>query len=341
MDEVRIGVIGCGSMGRGLTRQAATLGGVTIVAGADPRDDSLNAFAAEHPSAATHGDHRGLLERQDMDAVIVATAPHLHCAHAIDSAAAGKHIFCEKPMATNVADCERMIQAAENAKVTLMIGQVLRFYPCWATVIKRVRAGDLGEPLAAQVTRIQGSLAKAGGWRANFKTSGGMLLEINAHELDFMRCICGEAQSVFALANTYCDPAESGPDLYFVSINYESGTIGLLHSSQCSAIGDLSGKIQCRHGTIRYQDGFAADGVIEVKQFNGDGERLRIGDIEAGNPVRHEMRLFVESLRAEAPSPIPGVDGKRVVELGQAAYLSAQLGEPVALPLTEGVDITD
>lgn len=244
-------------------------------------------------------------------------------------------------MATNIADCERMIEAAEKAEITLMIGQVLRFYPCWGKVIERVRAGDLGEPLAAQVTRIQGSLAKAGGWRADFETSGGMLLEINAHELDFMRCICGEAQSVFALANAYCDPAESGPDLCFVSINYEGGATGMLHSSQCSAIGDLSARIQCREGTIRYQDGFSADGMIEVKHFNGDGESLRIGDIEAENPVRHEMRLFVESLRQRAPSPIPGVEGKRVVELGQAAYLSARLGEPVGLPLTEGVDITD
>jgi myo-inositol 2-dehydrogenase/D-chiro-inositol 1-dehydrogenase len=265
----------------------------------------------------------------------------LHCGQVVDAAAAGKQIFCEKPMATNVADCDRMIEAADRAGVNLMIGQVLRFFPCWGWLIERVGKGDLGEPLGVQVTRMQGSLAKSGGWRADFAQTGGMLLEINAHELDFMRCVCGDAKSVFALANVCCDPPESGPDFCFVSINYESGAIGLLHSTQCSAIGDLSGKIQCREGTIRYQDGFSAEGVIEITRFDGGTERVRIGDVADENPAHHEVRLFVESLRASAPSPISGVDGKRVVELAQAAYLSAQRGEPVPLPLTVGVDITD
>jgi predicted dehydrogenase len=168
-----------------------------------------------------------------------------------------------------------------------------------------------------------------------------MLLEINAHELDFMRCICGDAESVFALAKTCCDPPESGPDLSLVSIKYRSGAVGVLYASQCSAIGELSGRLQCREGTLRYHDGFSGDGVIETVRFTGEAERLRIGDIDIEHPVRHEVRLFLESLRAGAPSPIPGADGKRVVELAQAAYLSAERGEPVALPLTEGVDITD
>jgi predicted dehydrogenase len=168
-----------------------------------------------------------------------------------------------------------------------------------------------------------------------------MLLEINAHELDFMRCICGDAKSVFALADIYLDPPQSGPDLAFVSIAYSSGAAGLLYSSQCSAISDHSGRIQCHQGTIRYGDGFGGDGAIEVTRFGGETEKVRISDISAEHPVHHEVRLFVEALRANAPSPIPGADGKRVVELAQAAYLSAKRGEPVDLPLTAGVDITD
>src|SRR5205814_2876609 len=100
-----------------------------------------------------------------------------------------------------------MAAAADGAGVLLMVGQVLRFYPCWHKILEMVRAGEIGEPLGVTVTRIGGGFTGvwSQSWRNSLAMSGGLLLEVNAHEIDFMCQVGGDVVRVYAEAEKYGD----------------------------------------------------------------------------------------------------------------------------------------
>lgn len=325
-------MIGCGGMGRSLGKQlvqvdTARLVGVTDVSpeAAQKASEELGAPIVESVDA--------LLARSDVEAVVIASPPFQHRTLTEQAAAAGKQIFVEKPMAANSADCDAMTAAADRAGVMLMVGQVLRFYPCWWRILELVRGGAIGQPIGITLTRIS---AGWGGWsipwRNSLKKSGGLLMEVNAHEIDFMCQVCGPVERVYAEADHYLDDDPSDyPNLYFVSLRFQSGAVGLLHASTVSAVSDLSGKVQGTEGTIVYTNGFGAGGEIRHARRDGQPEAISISDIQIENPVRKELRLFVEAVRSGAPAPIPAAEGKRNVVIAEAAYESARTGRAVTL----------
>jgi UDP-N-acetylglucosamine 3-dehydrogenase len=326
-----IGLIGCGGMGRSLTRQLVTIDSARLVAVMDVSEEAARAVGEEYsvPFVTTPD---ALIARPDVDAVIVASPGFLHRAQTELAAAHGKHVFVEKPMATNVADCEGMIAAAESGGITLMVGQVLRYYPCWSKCLEIVRSGEIGSPVGVAVTRISpGWGGWAAAWRNSLEQSGGLLMEVNAHEIDFMCQVGGDVTRVYAEADRYCDDPADYPNLYFVSLRFASGAVGLLHASTVTALSDLSGKIQGDEGTLIYTSGFGTGGEIRVAKRDGEPRSIPIGEIEVEQPVRKELRLFVESVLNGTPPPITPREGMRNVAVAAAAYQSARAGRSVEL----------
>ena len=105
----------------------------------------------------------------------------------------------------------------------------------------------------------------------------------------------------------------------------------MLHTSTVAAVSDLSGKVQGSEGTLVYTNGFNPAGEIRYARRDGEVQTIRVGDIEVEQPVRRELRLFVESVRNGTPPPVPGSEGKRNVVIAEAAYESARTGQPVLL----------
>ncbi len=143
--EVRVGLIGCGNMGSGLLRNCAQVENAKVAAVADPVAENVKKLADELDVPA-FDDYRKMLAKDDIDAVIVAVPNFLHAAVSIDVAESSKHVFCEKPMAMTVSDCDRMIQTAKANGVKLMVGQVLRYLPVFAKIKEIIDSGVLGEP---------------------------------------------------------------------------------------------------------------------------------------------------------------------------------------------------
>lgn len=331
MSKLGVGLIGCGNMGRGLGKQLLDVEGAQLIGVADPSAEAM-AKASDELNAPGFVDPEMLLAREGLEAVIIASPGFLHRPLVEQAAARGKHIFVEKPLATNSADCDAIIQAAEKAGITLMVGQVLRYYPCWWQILELVRAGEIGDPRGITVTRIGGGWSGwPQPWRNSLAQSGGLLMEVNAHEIDFMTQVCGDVTRVYAEADHYGteDPSDY-PNLYFVALRFANGAVGALHSSTVAALGDLSGKIQGSEGAISYTGGFAG-GEIRYAKRDGQPTILPIGDINIENPVHKELRLFVEAAQNGTPSPIPGSEGKRNVRIAEAAYESARTGQPVTL----------
>lgn len=337
MDELLIGLMGAGGMGKGLARGAAASGRGRVVAIADPVEGLAAAAAeelSEHGPIDAYTDAAEMLARDDLGAVFVAVPNYLHPDAVKQVAAAGKHCFCEKPMALTVADARAMIEACEDAGVKLMIGQVLRYNAPFVWMIDKVRSGELGEPFGMQVTRIGGGWGGVHGqpWRMKKETSGGPLFEISAHEIDFIRQILGEATSVYAAMGNYVNPALDYEDLAQVTMRFERGGQATLLAGHAAKFGCYDGKIFCTDGQIvfSHQAGevrwAAHGGEVQTQSYAEVGEGYERG-------INRETREFIEAVLDDTEVTIPGIEGLRNTEIAQAAGISAAANRAVDLPL--------
>ena len=334
METIGIGVIGCGGMGRSLANGAHAVEGIDVICVSDLQEE-LAKTLAENLNTNYTTDYHQLLAHDKIQAVLIASPPFLHAQMAIDATNAGKHVFSEKPMAPTLEECDSMIAAAEENDVYLTIGLVCRYHATHSKVREIVQSGELGNPVNMMVHRIGGPWG--GGnrvpWRLEREKSGGSLMEINAHEIDFMRWTCGDVEKVYGVGGQYVHDHTNYPDLVLASLNFKNGAVGLLHSSHVAAIGGYGGRVDCDKGTIYFPQTWGGDASIQVKPFEGEGRSIKISDIEVPPPVQQEIRVFVDSIRTNTTPPITGADGRAAVEIALAAYKSVETGHPVPLPL--------
>ena len=328
--EVKVGLIGCGNMGSGLASACSKLEGATVVGVADPVAENAGKLADEL-NARAFDDHRDLLA-EDIDAVIVAVPNFRHAEVSIAAAESGKHVFCEKPMALTIDECDEMIQAAKANRVKLMVGHVLRYLPVFSKMKEIIDSGILGEPFSIYVSRLGGgSWGNPQSWRMKAAMCGGMLYELNVHELDYMRYICGDVDSVSALMGNYMQfDTRDYEDTAHVMLKFRSGAIGTLMAGQCSSMGGYEGKIHCRKGTMHFDNGRR---LVTYKAFSGEPVKLEAEDMKTEPGVGRELRYFVEAITEDKEPAVPGEEGRKVIEIVQAAYISAREGRDVKLPL--------
>ncbi len=329
-----LGFIGLGTMGRDLLRAAAAVSKIKPSVLADPDVENLQqASALVEKEITTCTDYRKILEEGRLDGLVIAAPQHAHAEIAIASLQAGYHVFCEKPMGLNVIQCDAMISTAKESRKILMIGQVLRYINVYRYILELINSGALGKPLAMRTIRTMGKWGEwARPWRMRRATTGGMLLEVNVHEIDLMLCILGEAVSVQALGKRFINDEVDDEDFITFQVAFKNGTIGTCTSSSIDRITRNSGEVFCEKGTIYY------DSVTSTLRVGRDGEDLEVlayRDIhpEWEDGVTREIREFAEACLGERPVTIPGEDGLRAVEIGEAAYQSVQEGRVIHLPL--------
>jgi predicted dehydrogenase len=182
-------------------------------------------------------------------------------------------------------------------------------------------AGKWGEPWLRQ-------------WRLEFAQCGGMLPEVNVHEIDLMLCLLGRVQAVSAVGANLANKQVDYEDFMTGHLTFEHGRFGSVTSAVCDHLGKSSGELLCERGSIYYESGTSE---LRIAKEGCAAETLPYREIhpEWESGVYREMREFVETCRGEHPATIPGEDGLRAVEVTEAMYLSARAGgRPVTLPLT-------
>jgi predicted dehydrogenase len=194
-ERLRVGVIGPGSRGQELTRQFLRVPGVEVTAVADiypPRFAEVSAIAGHNISS--HKDYRELLDRKDIDAVVVASPPRLHSAHVVAALRSGRPVYGEKVQGFTVEDSRSIVTAARESKQFYQIGHEYRYAPWFQEGIRRVHAGEIGN-----VTHVYGywhrntswrrpvpdpKLDRLINWRLYKETSMGLLCELGSHMVD-------------------------------------------------------------------------------------------------------------------------------------------------------------
>lgn len=220
MERLRIGVVGAGLMGRLFAKIFSELRETQLVAVADV--DYARAEQAAGPAGAiAYNDYRRILDRSDVDAVAVCLPDDLHTEVSVLAAAAGKHLFVEKPLATTLSDCRQISDACERAGVKLMVGHCLRFDPRFVQGYEAIRDGHIGEILHARTWR---GTSIVHGKRIGGRTS--LPLFLGVHDVDILHWYLGSRVNLVHAIGVRRQLASLGvDDAVFCLLKFESGAI--------------------------------------------------------------------------------------------------------------------
>jgi len=333
MVELGIGLVGCGRWGQLLARTVQELDGARVVAVQNRTLSRAETFASELGVVA-YETYQELLADPNVQAVLVSNPHSLHEEVVVAAAQAGKHVFCEKPLAIDVATCYRMIDATDKHGVKLMCGQVTRLYPVYKRAAEVARSGRLGQ-LAAMHVNDMVHIDRVRWW-ARSETMGALLHSPGVHFIDFLLFVCGQATSVYAVeSEVRVQQGVDYQDSLFLLVEFESGVIGSVECTVSCLTPGRRGQIVGTLGSLTYDPN---ESWIEVATWKGERERIDVslsGDRRAQMAigVRAELESFIDWVTHDAEPILTGWDGLRAVEIIDAAYQSITQKRPISLPL--------
>ena len=189
----RLAVLGCGWVADMHTRAAATAG-LTVAGVANHRLESAERFASEHGIERVTTDWRALVSAPDIDVVVVCTPNALHAEQSIAALEAGKHVLCEKPMATTVVDAEAMLEAAARHDRLLLVLHPWRHHEAVIAVRDAIAAGELGRVVRTHGYGVHADWGPGGWFTDPALAGGGALVDMGIHAIDTARFLLGEPQ---------------------------------------------------------------------------------------------------------------------------------------------------
>ncbi|MGQ9514057.1 MAG: Gfo/Idh/MocA family protein [Thermoproteota archaeon] len=325
-DPLGIGIVGCGGMATLLSKVCLKIPNVKVIAVYDPVEERSSKLASLLECDRC-SDASDLFDRPDVKAVIVATPNQTHRSYTVAALEKGKNVFCEKPMALRPEDCDLMIDAAERAKLTLMIGHVMRFYSGCALVKRIIDSGEIGQPIVSSVSRT--GWIEVGAWEKSWRRSKEIcqnsLFESTIHEIDLMRWFMGDVESVQAYGHNFSHPELDYDDCNLAIIRFRSGALGTLESGYAFRMGEHRIRINGTEGAIKID--FDTSNVRIMSKDKTE----RVEPLMVEEPYTAELRHFFDCL-VEGRKPLTdGREGKRAVEIATAINLSAERLAPVRI----------
>lgn len=334
MKEIGVGVIGAGFIGSKHAEVYASLEGCRLVGMCDVNHERLHA-QCEKLHCQPFTDYRELIERDDVDAVSICLPEANHVKASVECAQGGKHILLEKPLATNLEDCDRILDAVAGSGVTFTVGHLLRFDPKYAQAYEYVRSGGIGN--IVQVKAQRNGMISAG-YGAGRGTS--VMFHVGIHDVDLMlwfaddspiRVSAEKADGVLGSLGT--------EDAVLSTVKFRKGAIGSVGASwvlgdrlgsgvnaSMEIIGD-KGYIGIDLGAERGLRVFSdSDGWLfpDLWHWPSFGGRM-------GGALEAQLRHFLRCIREQTPPLVSGAEARSAVAVVLAALESASKGVPVTL----------
>ncbi len=332
----RLAVVGAGRAGMVHARNASgAVPGAELACIVDA-EPMVGHKAGEELGVPVFADLEQALSGSAFDGVVITAPTFVHLELAVRAAEAGKHVFCEKPMALSLADCDAMAAAAERAGVVFQVGFVRRFQPEFAEAKRRIEAGAIGTPMVVK------SLTRGPGlpptWAHDLRRSNGMLAEVNSHDFDCVRWLVGsDIERVYAETANFkgADRGVTAPDFYdnaVVSLRFTAGAIGTIDGTCPADYGyDARAEVLGTEGLLVVGD-HRATPVLEIRS-RGRGELPTWSSwparFEPG--YREELAGFVRAASAGTAPLVGAADGRAAVAGVIAANTSWREGRPVTL----------
>jgi len=350
MDKVRVGLVGSGFVTSIHFEALRTVAGAEVIAVASPTAGHAERFAAERGIPHAFTDIRRVLDLAEVDLVILGVPNDLHCEMTCLAAGAGKHVVVEKPMALDVAQCDQMIAACQNAAVMLGYAEELCFAPKYVRMKTLIDEGAIGKVhLVKQSEKHDGPHAS---WFYDTKRSGGgVTMDMGCHAIEFFRWLLGgkspggkaRITSVYAQMGTYVHGERSnGDDEAILVLIFEDGAVGLAEESWTKPGGmddraEAFGSEGQVYADVLYGNALRAFsrpgyGYAVEKAGSTHGWSFPIYEEIWNYGFPQEFAHFVECVRERSVPRETGHDGRAVVEAIHALYASAARGSRVDLP---------
>ncbi len=297
--------------------------------------DAAQRFAERHGARRAYDSVEALLDDDQVNAVYVATPPHLHARQTVLAAQAGKHVLCEKPMALTTGEARAMVEACRASGVVLTICHYQRFNARHQRIKRLVEEGAIGQVTAARINFSDRFPPQPGVWHHNPEISGGgPVMDLGIHCIDLLRYLCGPAESVAALMDTLVDDSPVD-DTATLLLRLASGAQAVItsHWTTANHAPERTNGLEIwgTEGSIVAAPISAKDSAGTLRVLTAEG--IQDYAVEPGGPRPHVALLeaFGEAVAGDGPNPIPGEEGLAGLAVVEAAYESARSGHSVTL----------
>lgn len=261
-----------------------------------------------------------LLEKEKLDFVITALPTHLHEKIAVMAMERGIHVFSEKPMALNAEQAEHMLKVAEENHVKLMIGQCVRYFPEYVMLKELVDSQKFGKVIRADFSRISPTIEwSSGNWMLDESKSGGAVLDLHVHDVDFIQWVFGMPKAVSSVATNYKSKHES------ISTVYHYDDVLVTATSDWS----MPAGFQFAAGfTVRFENATIIKNAEGVKCYPEEDEPYFM-EIPSDNGYIEEVVDFINCIREDKESSInPPEASFRSLQIALAEKRSAEYKQP-------------
>jgi UDP-N-acetylglucosamine 3-dehydrogenase len=325
-------ILGAGNMGRRLASSFQSVPGVSIkyvysrtlsraqevarLCAAEPLDKAEKAFADDQ-----------------VDAVVICLPTFTRSETLKSAVESGKHIFCEKPLALNQAMSEEIRRLLSGYRQVTMVGQVVRFFWEYGCLREKVLAGDIGEVGVVRLSRCVG-YPGAASWFADPEKSGGVILDLLIHDLDFLRWTFGEVKQVYAKGLTFNQRGKL--DYALLNLQLESGALAHVEGSWAHPVGSFRQSVEIcgAQGMLSYDSLSCANFKVVSTAETESAPSSRISLPEAdpsSDPYFTEVSHFVDCIRSHRQPDVSWEDSLRSCQLAFLAIESVRQGIPLRL----------
>ena len=326
---MRVGIVGSGTMAGvhidGWQHTDAELVGLFSI---DPKTSKK---LAESSNLQVFSNYQELLDSVDIVDICIPT--DLHKEFTIAAAQAGKQIICEKPIALNPDDAQEMIDACKKNNVRLFIAQVVRFFPMYRKAQEQISAGVIGDIGVMRLKRMGYMPYGFENWYADENRSGGIIMDILIHDIDYALWLAGKAKRVYAKTIKSKNP-EITADYALITIKFENNAMAIIDGGWAYPHGNFSTSL----------DIAGSDGVIEWKMTDANSIKPILKEdnkniaavavpqsVLEQSPYATQIQHFYNALKNNTEFDVTPQDALNAIELALAAKESLQTGKPVYL----------
>jgi myo-inositol 2-dehydrogenase/D-chiro-inositol 1-dehydrogenase len=331
--KLHVGIIGTGRIGRVHAETLAfRLPETQIAAIADIDREAAQAVAARCGISNVVESSAQIVSDPQIEAVLICSPTPTHADLIVAAATAGKHIFCEKPIAFDLGQIDCALAAVQAAGVQLQIGFNRRFDANFARVRKAVASGEIGVPSLMHIV----SRDPAPPPLAYVRSSGGIFADMTIHDFDMARFLIGdEVEEIYTSAGVMVDPEiglAGDLDTALVVLRFRNGVIGTIDNSRNAVYGyDQRVEILGSKGKIATENRYPNQAVVSSGHAVYKDLPLNFFMERYTESFAAEMRSFVNAIRENRPTEVNGLDGRIPVQMALAARKSYDEHRPVRL----------
>jgi len=331
--QLNFGIIGAGRIGQVHAESLCyRLPQANVLGIADISGDAARSAAARFRIPHATDNPAELLANPAIDALAICSSTPTHAPLMIAAAQAGKHIFCEKPIALGLAQIDEALAAVDAAGVKLQIGFNRRFDSNFQRIRQGIADGEIGTPHILRITSRDPAPPPIG----YIAASGGIFLDMTIHDFDMARfLLADEVEEVYAQGGVMIDPAIGGAgdiDTAVITLRFRGGAIGVIDNSRQAVYGydqrvevfGSGGSLTAGNNTAHRVTSSTGAGVSQAKPLHFFLERYMDSYVA-------EMQAFCDAILTDQPTAVSGVDGRIPVVMGMASWKSYREKRPVRL----------